>query len=299
MEDAGTADASTRQTGDAGVVAPDAGPRVPVFQKTACIDPSAIMPDVDHDFVCKGIEFWVTVPKQCSSRACGLILNIHGATMTDHATMEQATNMIAVASKQDFIVVHPHAMSGTWDIPNDKESIFATLQELISAFDVDTTRVHSTGYSQGGQISWALGCEHADVLASIAPAEEINRQSDCWKTDKRPARELSVLFTFGRQDSIAGGFDAAQMQVDQYVAAGMLSGPVDIGGTAGGNWQRQRWTSASGHVLEFLAHNYTNPLIAGHCLVNPQAMTYVNCSAPLDYNWADEVVTFFVAHPAQ
>jgi hypothetical protein len=50
-------------------------------------------------------------------------------------------------------------------------------------------------------------------------------------------------------------------------------------------------------VLEFLAHNYTNALIAGHCLVTPDATTFVNCSARLDYTWADEAVMFFMAHP--
>jgi poly(3-hydroxybutyrate) depolymerase len=127
------------------------------------------MPDVDHNFPCKSIEFWVTVPKACFTRSCGLILNIHGATMTNHATMEQATDMIAVGSKSDFIVVHPHQPGGTWDIPNDRVSIFATLQELITAFDVDRTHVHSTGYSQGGQISALL--KHEWVSARLAARE--------------------------------------------------------------------------------------------------------------------------------
>jgi hypothetical protein len=107
-----------------------------------------------------------------------------------------------------------------------------------------------------------------------------------------------VLFQFGEQDAIAGGFATSQTMVSQFVAAGMLAGPTTIGGAAGSKWQRQRWTSSkNGNVLEFISHNYTNPLIAGHCLVNPKGTTYVNCSTPVDYNWGQEVVSFFQAHP--
>ena len=277
--------------------AADAGPRMPNFQKTTCIDPGALQADTEHDFLCNSIEFWVVVPKQCFTRACGLIFNIHGATMTDHLTMEQATDMIAIGSKNDFIVVHPHNPSGTWDIPNDKKTVFDAMQQLVQAFDVDRDRVHSTGYSQGARISWALACEHADVVASIAPAEENNTDSDCWKTATLPVRQVSVLFQFGMQDQIAGGFSTAQTTVMQFVAADMLGGPQTVGGATGSKWLRQRWTNSGGNVLDFISHSYTNALIAGHCLVNPQGTTYVNCSTPVDYNWAEEAVAFFKAHP--
>jgi poly(3-hydroxybutyrate) depolymerase len=304
--DASSGDAATHLTQDAAIIAPtrdaeidvpDAGARKPNFQKTMCIDPSMAQPDTDQNFPCDGLEFWVTVPKQCFTRACGLIFNIHGGAMTDHATMEQATDMIAIGSRNDFIVVHPHKPGGTWDVPNDKASVFDGLSQFITAFDVDRSHVHSTGYSQGGRLSWALACEHADVVASVAPAEENNTDSDCWKTAKLPVRELSVLFQFGMEDAIAGGFATSQTTIMQFTAAGMWSGPQTIGGASGSKWQRQRWTSAKGNVLEFISHDYTNLLIAGHCLVNPMGTTFVNCSTPVDYNWGQEVVSFFQSHP--
>lgn len=285
------------QPGDAAILVADAGPLAPKFQTTTCIDPSAVTADTEYNFPCNGIEFWVVVPQQCFTRTCGLIFNIHGGAMNDHTTMEQATNMIAIGSKSNFIVVHPHNPSGTWNIPNDKQTVFDAMQQIIQAFDVDREHVHSTGYSQGARISWALACEHADVVASIAPAEENNTDSDCWKTAKLPVRQVSVLFQFGMQDQIAGGFSTAQTTVDEFVAADMLGMPQTIGGSTGTNWLRQRWTNSSGNVLEFISHNYTNPLIAGHCLVNPMGTTFVNCSTPVDYDWGEEAVAFFVAHP--
>src|SRR4029077_4600053 len=139
---------------------------------------------------------------------------------------------------------------------------------VIEAFDVDKKRVHSTGYSQGGQISWALGCEHADVVASIAPAEEINRVSDCWKTSKLPARELSVLFAYGKQDSIGGGYDAAKTDATRFASTQMLEGPETIAGAENSKYWRQRWKGKSGNVLEFISQNYSSTgvggILAGH-----------------------------------
>jgi poly(3-hydroxybutyrate) depolymerase len=217
--------------------------------------------------------------------------------MTDHATMDQATNMIALGHQANYVVVHPH--KGTWNVANDKNVVFEFLQQAITAFDVDPKRVHSTGYSQGGQISWALGCEHADVVASIAPAEEINRVSDCWKGSKLPARELPILFAYGRRDSIGGGYQAAQQLAQDVAKAWKMQGPESLAGTESAKYFRQRWTGPSGNVLEFISHDYTSALLAGHCLPMSNGSTFVSCSTPVDYDWGKEVVSFFQAHPMQ
>jgi pimeloyl-ACP methyl ester carboxylesterase len=274
-------------------------PRMPVFQKTSCIDPSQAKPDTEVNFPCNGVDVWVVVPTRCTTSTCGLIFNIHGGGMNDHATMDQATNMIALGSQANYIVVHPH--KGTWSVSTDKDVVFSIMQQVIQAFDVDRKRVHSTGYSQGGQISWALGCEHADVIASIAPAEEINRVSDCWKTSKLPVRELSVLFAYGKQDSIGGGYDAATSDVSKFVSAQHWMGPETIAGAEGSKYWRQRWTGKDANVLEFISHNYTSTgvggILAGHCLPMSTGETFVSCSLPVDYDWGKEVVAFFQAHP--
>jgi poly(3-hydroxybutyrate) depolymerase len=186
-------------------------------------------------------------------------------------------------------------------VASDKNLVFGFMQQAIEAFDVDKKRVHSTGYSQGGQISWALGCEHADVIASIAPAEEINRVSDCWKTSKVPARELPVLFAYGKQDSIGGGYAAAEDTVKQFAAAHHMMGPQTIAGAEASKYWRQRWTSSTGGVLEFISQDYSSTgvlgVLAGHCLPMATGKTFVSCSLPVDYDWGEEVVRFFRAHP--
>ena len=304
-----TAGAGGASAGASGVVAAGSGgtgsagegadERVPKFEKTRCIDPSKLTAGTELNFPCDGVDIWVVAPTQCMKKACGLVFNIHGGGMTDHATMDQATNMIALGSQADYIVVHPH--KGTWSVAQDKAVVFEFMQQVIQAFDVDRKRVHSTGYSQGGQISWAIGCEHADVVASIAPAEEINRVSDCWKTSKLPVRELSVLFAYGKQDSIGGGYDAAKTDVSKFVSTQQMMGPETIAGTESSKYWRQRWTGKSGTVLEFISQNYSSTgvagILAGHCLPMSTGDTFVSCSLPVDYDWGKEVIEFFKAHP--
>jgi poly(3-hydroxybutyrate) depolymerase len=79
-----------------------------MFKKTRCIDPSKLKADSELNFPCDGVDVWVVVPAQCMKQACGLLFNIHGGGMSDPATMDQATNMIALGSRADYIVVHPH-----------------------------------------------------------------------------------------------------------------------------------------------------------------------------------------------
>jgi poly(3-hydroxybutyrate) depolymerase len=306
--DAGNGDAAA--IADAGSTISDAGehadaashaPEPPSFTKTRCIDPSAIQVGAEVDFPCDGIDIWVALPQACKDHRCGLIFNIHGGGMTDHATMDQATNMIALGNQADYVVVHPH--KGTWDVANDKDVVFGFMQQVIAAFDIDPKRVHSTGYSQGGQISWALACEHADVVASVAPAEEINRVSDCWQAGKLPAREIPILFAYGKQDSIGGGYDAASQLAADVAQAWQMTGPETIAGAEGTTYFRQRWTSTKGNVLEFISHNYTSTgvggILAGHCLPMATGTTFVSCSTPVDYDWGEQAVRFFQAHPMQ
>lgn len=295
--EAPSADAAAAGSG----AAAGAAALAPTFEQTRCIDPSKLEPGVEVSFPCDGVDLWVALPPQCESRSCGLIFNIHGGGMTDHATMDQATDMIALGGAANYVVVHPH--KGTWNVASDKDAMFDFLQQAITAFGIDPKRVHATGYSQGGQLSWALACEHADIVASVAPAEEINRVTDCWKPSALPAREIPILFAYGKRDSIGGGYDAATMLASDVAAAWQMMGPETIAGSEGSTYWRQRWTSSAGNVFEFISHDYTSTgvggILAGHCLPMADGTTFVSCSAPVDYDWGREVVQFFQEHPLE
>jgi hypothetical protein len=110
-----------------------------------------------------------------------------------------------------------------------------------------------------------------------------------------------VLFAYGKRDSIGGGYEAAQTLARQFATAHMMTGPETIAGAEGSRYWRQRWTSSTGNVLEFISQDYTSTgvggILAGHCLPMATGDTFVSCSPPVDYDWGKEVVGFFTAHP--
>ncbi|HVP05329.1 MAG TPA: PHB depolymerase family esterase [Dehalococcoidia bacterium] len=109
-------------------------------------------------------------------------LGVSGAVT--NAFMEGYTGMSDEADTAGFIAVYPKALSWgpqgnfQWNYsllghatgaPDDMAFFSALLDHLESALCVDTARVYSTGYSDGGYMSVRLGCSMSDRIAAIAP----------------------------------------------------------------------------------------------------------------------------------
>src|ERR1041385_8295746 len=77
--------------------------RVPVSD--SCLpDPSA----GHHVYACNGIDFDVEVPAACTNGGCGIILDVHGLTMS--AGMEDAnTELRSRGRAAGYVVVQPSA----------------------------------------------------------------------------------------------------------------------------------------------------------------------------------------------
>jgi polyhydroxybutyrate depolymerase len=79
---------------------------------------------------------------------------------------------------------------------------------LIASFHLDERRVHMTGFSQGGYMTWRFICQHADLLASAAPAAtggmaNISLEVDCAFTGSdKPTRALDILYMHGTADAL-------------------------------------------------------------------------------------------------
>jgi polyhydroxybutyrate depolymerase len=92
-------------------------------------------------------------------------------------TAEQALNMYRISSSiPDAIYVTPQGLDAGdngpgWANTNGQDIAFtkAMLSDVESKYCVDTARVFSVGFSYGGMMSFALGCEMANVFRAIAP----------------------------------------------------------------------------------------------------------------------------------
>lgn len=104
------------------------------------------------------------------SKRWPLILFLHGAG-------ERGTDIWKVAvhgppkivkDKPDFpfVVVSPQCPAGErWS----NEVLLALLEEVMSKYAVDTSRVYLTGLSMGGYGTWTLGAAYPEKFAAIAP----------------------------------------------------------------------------------------------------------------------------------
>ena len=256
---------------------------------------------------CEELDFDVEISSACAAGGCGLIFDVHGATM-DAASEDRNTNLRALGAAAGYVVVQPTAPPGTigpsWDPVRDDPKVYRFLELTMRALRIDPDRVHFTGFSQGGFMTWRMLCDHADVFASVAPAAACGalfRGCDFSGT-ARPSRELPVLYLHGTADIIVSGCSTAQR--DAVVAGWAMTEDSVLSTDAAHRWTR--YLSAAGTPFEFLSHDYVaySYLLRGHCLPGSPdigtsrfAASGYGCDATSPVTWGEAVLAFFVAHP--
>jgi polyhydroxybutyrate depolymerase len=119
------------------------------------------------------------------STSIPLIIALHGG---GHSAIEieSMSGLSLKADLENFIVVYPEGVKGplsnarTWNAGeccgyasfaniDDVGFIDALITILTSQYNIDTTRIHATGVSNGGFFAYRLACELSNKIASIAP----------------------------------------------------------------------------------------------------------------------------------
>jgi polyhydroxybutyrate depolymerase len=262
---------------------------------------------------CNGITHNLTVPAACLTQTCGLIVDVHGGTMS--ADMEDKNTQLAeIAPPMGFIVVQPNANNGLWDATTDDPLVYGFIQDVRDAFHVDTHHIHMTGISQGGYMSWRFACAHTDLFGSVAPAAaagqaNISVETGCTFTGTDvPSGELDILYMHGTQDGLVNFPNAIVLRDAVRSFYDMDDGTVIA---TDGTFTRTRYKTPSGRVFEFIQHNYVTPsmfagvAIKGHCFPGsqdqsvtlPNQLMSFGCDPPDSFTWGQEVLAFFLAHP--
>ncbi len=138
-----------------------------------------------------------------------VVLDFHGYTMSAQS-QEDMTRFKTKADSAGFIAVHPDGTGSPrgWNAgaccgapatnnTDDIGFVMALLDQLEVRLCVDTRRVFSTGFSNGGFLSHRLACEQADRIAAIAPVAGMMGMSTC-----SPSRPVPVMHFHGTSDSI-------------------------------------------------------------------------------------------------
>jgi poly(3-hydroxybutyrate) depolymerase len=127
-----------------------------------------------------------------------LVFNVHGYNI-DGPLMRAITQMDKVADREKFIIVYPSALNKSWNMSggDDLTFIVSIIDTIDARYHIDRNRVYATGFSQGGFISFLLGCKYSDVFAAIAPVSGM-LNGTC--TLKRP---VPMFLKFGTNESVA------------------------------------------------------------------------------------------------
>jgi pimeloyl-ACP methyl ester carboxylesterase len=289
--------------GGAGVAGSDGGSFPPPVPDDCIKD---VTPKADHVVTCSGLKWNLSVPAQCVTKACGLVVDVHGFSMS--GKMEDAnTNLVALGAQHGFIVVNPNADPAPpladWKAAQDDSKVFDFMQRTMKAFHVDPKRVHFTGFSQGGDMTWRFVCDHSDVIASAAPAAFGHSVAEsCFSKGKQPAREMPLLYMHGTKDALVA-FSTAEAARDAVVQVlGMKKG-TPVSTNAEHLWDR--YTNSKGTVFEMLQHDYTGAtLLGGHCYPGssdpggqPGQVFSFKCDQTSPFVWGKAVMEFFLAHP--
>lgn len=265
----------------------------------------------EQDILCDGLVFTISVPEPCLKRACGLIVDIHGLTCSADVE-EKNTHLRAIGREHGFIVVQPNANPppplSSWNQGTDDEKIRAFLDQAIAAWHVDRDRVHVTGFSQGGFMTWRFVCRYADFLASAAPAagcSDYGGQKGCaFLGLETPAMEIPILYLHGRKDGLIA-FSCAERQRDAVVSTWDMALVSTVSSDADHAWYR--YVNANGTVFEFIVHDWeaSSDFLKGHCIpgsddlkaTEPGQLFGYACVGETAVNWGEAVVRFFLDHP--
>jgi polyhydroxybutyrate depolymerase len=153
------------------------------------------------------------------SRAPGglpLVVMLHGGGGTAEQ-MVRFTGFNGIAARERFAVAYPQGVGRRWNDgrvfrgrtetgADDVGFLRALVADIAKRTALDRRRIFAAGISNGGFMSFRLGCEAADLFAAIAPVTAT--MPDDLGPRCKPAKPVAVLVINGTADPLvpyAGG----------------------------------------------------------------------------------------------
>ena len=261
------------------------------------------------------IGYTLAVPATCVTGGCGVVLDVHGYTMSANIQDHQ-DEMRSKGNARGMIVLQPSApaprgpRTGSWVPAFHHQQIIAFLRHTVALFDADRRSVHVMGYSQGGFAAWNILCLAPDLICSAAPlaASGLDPWSgagygdQCFSGDG-PTIPRAVLYTTGQTDKLALYEYAPQQVANLQRIYGWRD--EDAAVVHGRDYTQRTWTTTQGMIFSYIDHTYNiagsrGRSLGGHCF--PTAMpdpcaelrNCYRCSA--EFTWSDVVLDFFEAN---
>jgi predicted peptidase len=146
-----------------------------------------------------------------------LIMYLHGGSLRGDDVEKVRTLGLPRLIEKDrsfpFIVVSPLCPAG--EIWTDTDVLIGILDEVISQYSVDPSRIYLTGHSMGGRGTWYLAYKYPERFAAIAPMSAIST-IPAWASR---LKALPVWVFHGSKDKIAP-LEEAELMVSALKAFG-------------------------------------------------------------------------------
>ena len=262
-----------------------------------------------HEAKCQGLVFDLHVPAACAKGGCGLVVDVHGATM-DAEMQDYNTDLRALGEQLGYVVVQPNAMppppTSAW-LTADDAVVLDFTKSAIVALAIDSKRVHFTGFSQGGWMGWRMVCKQPDLFASVAIAAACSSyggEGCSFQAGQVPSKPLPVLYMHGKLDVLQPWW-CAEQQIAGLTKGWQLKQTQVVAQDSDHLWQRL--ATPGGTTVELVQHSYSalSPALGGHCYpgspdVFPKYFGQVagfGCTGKSAFHWGKVAMGFFAAHP--
>lgn len=184
--------------------APSPTPSAPRILKSGDYDQSLV-------FAGRARTYRVHLPRGIGDEvALALVIVLHGGGGNAESAARM-TQMSALADKEEFIVVYPDGTGKlydkllTWNSGNccgyaldqkidDVGFLRALIEQLQRDYPINARRIYATGMSNGGMMSYRIGCELSDKIAAIAPV------AGALNVECKPTVPISVIAFHGTND---------------------------------------------------------------------------------------------------
>ncbi len=133
-----------------------------------------------------------------------LVIALHGLGV-DRFGMKAAADWDEAVAEDRFIAVFPEGSLGSWNAgqccppaslvnAGDLGFIDLVIEDVAKVGNVDRERIHATGFSNGGMMTYLLACQRSDVFASVLPMAAVNLGA-C-----KPSQPIPTLHLHGDPD---------------------------------------------------------------------------------------------------
>lgn len=181
-----------------------------------------------------------------------LVFGLHALTVS-YTFVPAGAGFADMAEEYDFIGVSPSNFvdNGTFfwmaaPVPDNPDVAFIDqlLDELEAELCIDTTKVFSTGQSNGAQMSSVLACQLSERITAVAPIAGVEFPAEAGVCDDRP---VPVMAFHGDADPIVtyegGGLNAATIANLHYWKG---DPPPDVPAHEGVDVAMDNWAAHNG-----------------------------------------------------